>query len=135
MVPLAGGKARQVTRQRPSNLHGWSLGGKSLIYSGERKGKRDIYTIALEGGAESRLTNGEGRNENAQFFHRRQARLLQLRPRPLDSDKGTTRVPQDQEVMVRVILLEAGGERWNRRRGRDGRRVEYVSYQMVPVIR
>jgi len=66
VVPLAGGPARQVTRQSPSYFHGWSPDGKTLVFTGVRKGKSDIYTIPAEGGAETRLTTA-ARNDNPEF--------------------------------------------------------------------
>jgi len=66
-VPVQGGKPRRITAQGPSYLHGWSPDGKSLIYTGERNGKFDIYKISAKGGKEIRLTSAEGLDDGSEF--------------------------------------------------------------------
>ncbi|WP_426236147.1 TolB family protein [Pararhizobium sp. DWP1-1-3] len=67
MLPAEGGLPRQVTLNRPSYWHGWSPDGKILAYCGIRDQVFDIYTIPVEGGEETRLTFGEGRNDGPDY--------------------------------------------------------------------
>ena len=62
VMPAAGGDLRLVSPDAPSWWHGWSPDGKQLAYVAARGGSRviDVYTILVEGGAETRLTFGEG---------------------------------------------------------------------------
>lgn len=57
ILPIAGGEPRRVTPEVPSFWHGWSPDGKTLAYCAERNGNFDIYTINVNGGAETRLTD------------------------------------------------------------------------------
>lgn len=57
ILPIAGGEPRRVTPEVPSFWHGWSPDGKTLAYCAERNGNFDIYTIDVNGGAETRLTD------------------------------------------------------------------------------
>jgi Tol biopolymer transport system component len=66
-LPLQGGTPRLVTEKGPSYLHGWSPDGRRLAYCAERGGQYDIYTIAVEGGAETRLTNLPGLDDGPEY--------------------------------------------------------------------
>ena len=61
-LPAAGGEPKLISPDAPSWWHGWSPDGKRLAYVAARGGNRviDVYTIGIEGGAEVRLTHGEG---------------------------------------------------------------------------
>lgn len=60
-LPAGGGEPVAVTRHAPSWWHGWSPDGARLAYVAARgSGPIDVYTIAVEGGDEQRLTQGEG---------------------------------------------------------------------------
>lgn len=63
VLPVEGGTPRPVTPNRPSYWHGWSPDGSQISYCGIRDDVFDIYTIAVDGGEERRLTFGEGRND------------------------------------------------------------------------
>jgi TolB protein len=67
VFPLAGGIPRLVTTNGPSYWHGWSPDGKTLAYCAERKGEFDIYTIPLNGGAETRLTQAPGLDDGPDY--------------------------------------------------------------------
>ncbi|MCQ1853230.1 TolB family protein [Neorhizobium galegae] len=67
VLPAGGGVPRLVTRNLPSYWHGWSPDGKSFAYCGIRGDEFDIYTIGIEGGVETRLTFGEGRNDGPDY--------------------------------------------------------------------
>lgn len=63
ILPAEGGEPRQVTQNLPSYWHGWSPDGARVAYCGIRDDVFDIYTISVDGGEETRLTHGEGRND------------------------------------------------------------------------
>lgn len=67
ILPAGGGTPRQVTRNLPSYWHGWSPDGRTLSYCGIRNDVFDIYTISVDGGEETRLTFGEGRNDGPDY--------------------------------------------------------------------
>lgn len=62
IMPGAGGDLTLISPDAPSWWHGWSPDGARLAYVAARGGSRviDVYTIAVAGGAETRLTHGEG---------------------------------------------------------------------------
>lgn len=62
LLPSGGGDPRLISPQAPSWWHGWSPDGRQLAYVAARNGNRviDVYTIAVTGGGETRLTHGEG---------------------------------------------------------------------------
>jgi Tol biopolymer transport system component len=66
-LPIKGGTPRLVTQNLPSYWHGWSPDGRQLAYCGIRDDVFDIYTISVDGGAETRLTHGEGRNDGPDY--------------------------------------------------------------------
>jgi Tol biopolymer transport system component len=67
VLPATGGAPRQVTPNGPSYWHGWSPDGKTLAYCAERDGNYDIYTIPVEGGEETRLTNAPGLDDGPDY--------------------------------------------------------------------
>lgn len=72
-LPATGGAAKQITPIGPSYLHGWSVDGKWLVFTGGRKltadgpVKYDIYKVPSEGGPEVRLTDSPGLNDGPEF--------------------------------------------------------------------
>lgn len=67
VLPAAGGTPRLVTTKLPSYWHGWSPDGARFSYCGIRDDLFDIYTIGIDGGEETRLTFGEGRNDGPDY--------------------------------------------------------------------
>src|ERR1044071_287700 len=67
VLPSTGGTPRRVTARSPSYLHGWAPDGRSLVYTGERDGEFDIYTISVEGGDEVRLTDAKGLDDGPEY--------------------------------------------------------------------
>lgn len=67
VAPLSGGVPRLITPMAPSYLHGWSPDGKTLSYCAERGGEYDIYTIPVDGGVETRLTDAPGLNDGPEY--------------------------------------------------------------------
>ncbi len=66
-LPVNGGQPKRITKNFPSYLHGWSPDGKSLIYTGQRDGEFDIYSIPAEGGDEVRLTHEKGLDDGSEY--------------------------------------------------------------------
>jgi Tol biopolymer transport system component len=67
LLPAEGGAPRLVTRNLPSYWHGWSPDGRTLTYCGIRDQVFDIFTNPVDGGDETRLTFGEGRNDGPDY--------------------------------------------------------------------
>ena len=67
IVQSTGGTPRLVTKLGPSYWHGWSPDGKSLAYCAQRNNNYDIYTIGVNGGKETRLTDAEGLDDGPDY--------------------------------------------------------------------
>lgn len=67
ILPFTGGTPRLVTEKGPSYLHGWSPDGKRLSYCAERNGQYDIYSISVDGSAETQLTNLPGLDDGPEY--------------------------------------------------------------------
>ncbi len=67
VLPFAGGSPVLVTEKGPSYLHGWSPDGNHLAYCAERNGQYDIYTISVNGGQETQLTNLPGLDDGPEY--------------------------------------------------------------------
>lgn len=67
LLPIEGGKARQITPLAPSYWHGWSPDGKTLAYCAERNGEFDVYTAPAVGGPETRLTTAPGLDDGPDY--------------------------------------------------------------------
>lgn len=67
ILPIEGGTPRRVTDLGPSYWHGWSPDGETLAYVGQRDGEYDIYTISVDGGEETRLTEAEGLDDGPDY--------------------------------------------------------------------
>ncbi|MGA0541348.1 TolB family protein [Neotabrizicola sp. VNH66] len=68
-VPVAGGMPEVISTQPPSWWHGLSPDGETMVYAAVRNEQRviDIYTRALAGGPERRLTRAEGHSDGPEF--------------------------------------------------------------------
>ncbi len=66
-VPVTGGKPARITDNEPSYFHGWSPDGRTLAFTGQRKGEFDIYTIPAAGGPETRLTSAAGLDDGPEY--------------------------------------------------------------------
>jgi len=67
LLPITGGKPRQITQKTPSYWHGWSPDGKTLAFVGQRNGEFDIYAIPAAGGEETRLTTAKGLDDGPEY--------------------------------------------------------------------
>ena len=67
-VPVAGGKAMQLTTNKAYDTHPvWSPDGKRIAFASNREGSMDIYLVNREGGTPKRLTTHSG-NETPMAF-------------------------------------------------------------------
>ena len=69
VLPVEGGTPRLVTPYSPSYLHGWSPDGQTLAYCAFRDYQRgaDIYTISIDGGEETQLTDAPGLDDGPEY--------------------------------------------------------------------
>jgi TolB protein len=67
ILPIGGGTPRRITSEVMSFWHGWSADGKTLAYCAERNGNYDVYSIGVEGGKETRLTDAEGLDDGPDY--------------------------------------------------------------------
>jgi len=58
IVPLEGGKPRQLTENTPSYWHGWNPDGKDVLVVAQRNGSKiyNLYKVAVRNGQETALT-------------------------------------------------------------------------------
>ncbi|MEZ4593472.1 MAG: transporter [Chloroflexota bacterium] len=123
LLPLAGGTPRLVTDKAPSYLHGWSPDGKRLAYCAERGGQYDIYTISVNGGAETQLTNEPGLDDGPEYspdgrfiwFNSVRSGLMQI-----------WRMEADGANPTHMVQEEANG--WFPHVSPNGRLVTYIAY-------
>lgn len=69
-LPLEGAiKPKQITRPGAghSYLHGFSPDDKTLIFTADRKGQYDIYSVDIASGAETQLTNTTTLDDGSEF--------------------------------------------------------------------
>lgn len=103
IVPLTGGAPRLVTPNGPSYLHGWSPDGARLAYCAERGGQYDIYTISVDGGPETQLTDLPGLDDGPEFspegrciwFNSTRTGLMQVWRMNVDGSNPTHVVSED----------------------------------------
>lgn len=123
IVPFDGGAPRLVTDQGPSYLHGWSPDGKRLAYCAARNGQYDIYTISVDGGAETQLTNLPGLDDGPEYspdgkyiwFNSVRSGLMQVWRMETDGSNPTHMVQEDANC-------------WFPHVSPDGKWVVYIAY-------
>lgn len=123
ILPFAGGEPVLVTEKGPSYLHGWSPDGQQLAYCAERNGQYDIYTISVNGGAESQLTNLPGLDDGPEYspdgqdiwFNSVRTGLMQI-----------WRMKVDGSEQTHVVNEEANC--WFPHVSPDGKWVVYITY-------
>ncbi|MEM6343630.1 MAG: transporter [Bacteroidota bacterium] len=67
IVSADGGIPRLITPLSPSYWHGWSPDGQTLAYVAKREGDYDIYTISVDGGEETQLTDSPGLDDGPDY--------------------------------------------------------------------
>lgn len=125
LAPATGGAPRLVSPDAPSWWHGWSPDGKRLAYVAARGGSRviDVYTIAVEGGAETRLTRGEGHCDGPDYS--------------ADGTRIYYNCDRDGHAQIWVMQADGTGQRklfaddqvnWFPHPSPDGRHLLYLAY-------
>jgi len=112
-----------VTERAPSYLHGWSPDGERLAYCAERGGQYDIYTISVNGGEETQLTDTTGLDDGPEYspdgqhiwFNSTRSGLMQIWRMNIDGSEQT-----------HMVNEEANG--WFPHVSPDGKWVVYVAY-------
>ena len=66
-LPIRGGTPKAVVETAPSYWHGWSPDGKTLAYCANRNGEYDVYTVSVNGGAETQLTTAMGLDDGPDY--------------------------------------------------------------------
>ncbi|MBL8096409.1 MAG: TolB family protein [Anaerolineales bacterium] len=123
ILPLAGGQPTLVTPKGPSYLHGWSPDGRRLAYCAERGGQYDIYTIAVDGGPETQLTDLPGLDDGPEYspdgrhiwFNSTRTGLMQVWRMAVDGSNPTHVVQEDANC-------------WFPHVSPDGEWVVYIAY-------
>jgi Tol biopolymer transport system component len=122
-LPFEGGNPVLVTEKGPSYLHGWSPDGRTLAYCAERNGQYDIYTISVDGGIETQLTDLPGLDDGPEYspdgkyiwFNSVRTGLMQI-----------WRMETDGSNPVHMVKEEANC--WFPHVSPDGNQVAYVAY-------
>lgn len=124
-VPVAGGVPVKVSPESPSWWHGISPDGKTLAYVAARGGSRivDVYTMPAAGGAETRLTRGEGHCDGPDFSP--------------DGSRIYYNCDRDGHAQIWVMAADGTGQRklfaddgvdWFPHVSPDGRHLLYLAY-------
>lgn len=69
ILPAEGGTPKLITPLAPSYWHGWSPNAQTLAYVAYRNGDYNIYTISVDGGAETQLTDSPGLDDGPDYSH------------------------------------------------------------------
>jgi len=123
ILPFEGGSPMLVTPNGPSYLHGWSPDGKYLAYCAERNGQYDIYSISVDGGPETQLTNLSGLDDGPEYspdgryiwFNSTRTGLMQVWRMEVDGSNPTHMVKEDVNC-------------WFPHVSPDSNRVTYIAY-------
>lgn len=122
-LPFEGGTPFLVTQKGPSFLHGWSPDGKCLAYCAQRGGQYDIYSISVDGGAETQLTDLPGLDDGPEYspdgkyiwFNSVRTGLMQVWRMEADGSNPTHMVKEDANC-------------WFPHVSPDGKWVVYIAY-------
>lgn len=128
ILPFEGGNPLLVTDKGPSYLHGWSPDGKRLAYCAERNGQYDIYTISVNGGDETQLTDLPGLDDGPEYspdgsyiwFNSVRTGLMQVWRMEADGSNPTHMVQEDVNC-------------WFPHVSPDGNWVVYIAYRKEDV--
>jgi len=129
MIPCAGGYPTLITEKGPSYLHGWSPDGKRLVYCGERSEQYDIYSISVNGGLETQLTDEPGLDDGPEYspsgeriwFNSVRSGLMQIWCMEVDGSNPTRMIKEDANC-------------WFPHVSPDGKWVTYIAYGKEDVI-
>jgi TolB protein len=124
IFPLAGGQPILITAMAPSYLHGWSPDGRTLAYCAERNGQYDIYTIPVDGGVETQLTDIPGLDDGPEYspdgsriwFNSTRSGLMQVWTMNADGSNPTQMTSDESNS-------------WFPHVSPDGKEVAYITYR------
>jgi len=125
LLPSGGGDPQLISPEAPSWWHGWSPDGARLAYVAARGDRRviDVYTIAVTGGAETRLTQGEGHCDGPDYS--------------ADGSRIYYNCDRDGHAQIWVMNADGSGQRklfaddhvnWFPHPSPDGRHILYLAY-------
>lgn len=125
LIPAEGGAPRLISPDAPSWWHGWSPDGSRLAYVAARGGRKviDVYTLPVTGGAETRLTFGQGHCDGPDYS--------------ADGRQIWYNCDRDGHAQIWVMDADGGNQRkvfaddhvnWFPHPGPDGRHVLYLAY-------
>jgi TolB protein len=123
ILPFEGGEPALVTEKGPSYLHGWSPDGERLAYCAERNGQYDVYTISVNGGPETQLTDLPGLDDGPEYspdgkhiwFNSTRSGLMQVWRMQVDGSEQTRMIKEDANC-------------WFPHVSPDGQWVVYIAY-------
>jgi Tol biopolymer transport system component len=67
IIPFGGGTPRILTEHPDSYFHSWSPDGKTIAFTRPSHGSGNIFSIPVEGGAETALTTGTGISDDPDY--------------------------------------------------------------------
>ncbi len=125
LLPSGGGDPQLISPEAPSWWHGWSPDGARLAYVAARGDRRviDVYTIAVTGGAETRLTQGEGHCDGPDYS--------------ADGSRIYYNCDRDGHAQIWVMNADGSGQRklfaddhvnWFPHPSPDGRHILYLAF-------
>ena len=125
LLPSGGGDPHLISPEAPSWWHGWSPDGARLAYVAARGDRRviDVYTIAVTGGAETRLTQGEGHCDGPDYS--------------ADGSRIYYNCDRDGHAQIWVMNADGSDQRklfaddhvnWFPHPGPDGRHILYLAF-------
>jgi Tol biopolymer transport system component len=128
ILPFHGGSPVLVTEKGPSYLHGWSPDGRRLAYCAERGGQYDTYSISVNGGAETQLTNIPGLDDGPEYspdgghiwFNSTRSGLMQIWRMEVDGANPTHMLKEDANC-------------WFPHVSPDGSWIAYIAYDQNDV--
>ena len=138
-IPAEGGEeTRLATAQGANDNPEFSPDGKYIYFNSDRAGSMQVWRMLADGSGQEQVTSDEFSNWSPHLSPDGRRMVV------LSCDKSATKLPTDQDVMLRVLLLAdkrvqtvarlVGGEgsmdapSWSP----DGRRLAFVSYQLIP---
>jgi Tol biopolymer transport system component len=124
ILPISGGEPVLITPMAPSFLHGWSPDGKTLVYTGERNGRWNIYSIPAAGGQETGLTDNPALDDGPEYspdgkyiwFNSTRSGLMQI-----------WRMDANGDNQIQITFDESNS--WFPHLSPDGKRAAYITYR------